>query len=87
MPQNISNCTTCGRTSEVVDMSRCPFCTISIQWKEEWKEFYGLYGDIGRSEEDIKVFITQTLQALATEMMEAKTTKAQQAVAKKWGLV
>ena len=30
-------------------------------WEKDWKEFYGLYGDIGRSEEDIKDFIRKLI--------------------------
>ena len=29
---------------------------------EQWKEFYGLYGDIGRSKEDIEEFWLQALK-------------------------
>jgi len=44
------------------------------KWEDEWQEFYGLYGDIGRSEEDIKHFIRQLLEAqkLETERLLPK---------------
>lgn len=37
-------------------------------WEERWKEFYGLYGDIGRSEEDIKSFISAEFSSLQSEL-------------------
>ncbi len=38
--------------------------------KEKWKEFYGLYGDIGRTEDDILLFIETLLQEQKEEFIE-----------------
>ena len=66
MTKSICNPCFDGDHSECVDpRCECPCkprmtkTNLEDDWEKDWKEFYGLYGDIGRSEEDIKDFIRQ----------------------------
>ncbi len=40
--------------------------------KEKWKEFDGLYGDIGRTDDDILLFIETLLQEQKEEFIEGR---------------
>ena len=68
MTKSICNPCFDGDHSECVDpRCECPCkprmtkTNLEDDWEKDWKEFYGLYGDIGRSEEDIKDFIRKLI--------------------------
>lgn len=42
--------------------------TSKQDWEKDWQAFYSFYGDIGRSEEDIKDFIRSLLASQEIEL-------------------